>query len=272
MPNPLSALPVVVSRESYRSSEVSALVSSNVSFVAALLERLFHEDEIPPNALRSYYVDYYLAQRLNGGFSQFVYNSEWSPHIARWTREGLQAIGAHRHLAHLDEAASLVAALKPSGLRRFLTSLYFGRNRDRDRLAACDDSFEELLETENLIELNAAWLRSLPDLSVLSLDEMEQEIKARAAHIPNLPERAAAALAAEPLYRKNIRALCAKSGHTLQRITVGDPTFVFQNQEIMGWHFFTDHGHFVSVETSAKAYMLSHPDKVVVVDLPLPRG
>jgi len=84
---------VIVSDQSFASTDPEDIIYSNVELVNALFEELLEEDEIAPDALRSYYVDYYLAQLENGGFSQFVYNSQWSPLTNGFIREGLAAKG-----------------------------------------------------------------------------------------------------------------------------------------------------------------------------------
>jgi len=57
---------VIVSRESFASAEPYDIVDSNISFVNALFAEYLRAEEISPDALRSYYADYYLAQVNNG--------------------------------------------------------------------------------------------------------------------------------------------------------------------------------------------------------------
>src|SRR5579872_3800744 len=98
MRSPISRDAVVVSDASFRSDDPSEIVESNCSFLNALFEEYLTADEVSADALRSYYVDYYLAEVNNGGFSQFVYNSRWSPQVLAFVREGLRAMKAKRHL------------------------------------------------------------------------------------------------------------------------------------------------------------------------------
>ena len=53
---------VIVSDQSYASTEPYDIISSNIELVNALFGEHLRADEIPPDAVRSYYVDYYLAQ------------------------------------------------------------------------------------------------------------------------------------------------------------------------------------------------------------------
>src|SRR5262245_19616525 len=56
-------------------------VQALVIFVNDLVERYFYYEELPPKAVQSYYVDYYMTQVLNGDIHQFVWNSRWHPLI-----------------------------------------------------------------------------------------------------------------------------------------------------------------------------------------------
>src|SRR5262245_17432988 len=185
---------VIVSDESFASTDPEDIIYSNVELVNALFEELLKEDEIPPDALRSYYVDYYLAQVENGGFSQFVYNSHWSPLMNGFIREGLAGMKAVGHLALFNESATLVDRMDPDRLQTFFESDYFDTNPTRDELDANNDRFSELSETENLIALNAAWLRSLPNLRMMRADEIKAEVARCAAALPDREERVRAAL------------------------------------------------------------------------------
>src|SRR5947199_3879882 len=148
---------VIVSDQSSASTDPYDIISSNIEVVNALFGEYLMPEEIAPDALRSYYVDYYLAQVENGGFSQFVYNSRWSPLMNGLIREGLLAMKAVRHLALFNESAALVERLERDQLQTFFESEYFDTNPTRDALDANNDRFSALSESEDLIALNAAW-------------------------------------------------------------------------------------------------------------------
>jgi hypothetical protein len=46
----------------------------------------------------SYYLDYYTSQYTEGNFAQFVYNSRWNAELNELIEEGLQLLGAAKHL------------------------------------------------------------------------------------------------------------------------------------------------------------------------------
>jgi len=80
---------IVVSQESIGNSDVYAVIESNISVVNYLLEEGAEPGELSPDALGSYYVDYYLAEVTNGGIAQFMFN----------------CCGEHRILDHITRAA-----------------------------------------------------------------------------------------------------------------------------------------------------------------------
>ncbi|MGV3721283.1 MAG: DMP19 family protein [Actinomycetota bacterium] len=261
---------VVISQESLESDDPYEVVGSNVDFVNALLGEYLRADEIAVDALRSYYVDYFLAQLENGGFSQFVYNSGWSEDVVRLVREGLREMGAVQHLALFEETSEQIAALGPERLRAYLESEYFDENEERDALNVMGADFSGISEAEDLIELNAAWLRSLPGLVALPEAELDAEAKRRGAALSDREARVAAALESEPRYMKLIRALCAATGHELSHITAGDPSHEYEGQRVVAWHFITDRGHHYMVEAGGKAIMFegSARSRVAEVDAP----
>ena len=259
---------VFVSDASFASSAPEDIVSSNIEFVNDLLAEHFREEEISRDALRSYYVDYYLAQVNNGGLSQFVWNSKWSPPLIGLVREGLCAIKAVQHLKLFNESAAFVDRMGPDRLQGYLRRDYWGTNPDRDALdAAHDHRFIEYSKTEDLVALNAAWLRGLPGLQVKTREESRAEIERRVAAQPNREERKRAALENEPRYMKLIRSLSLKAGHTFSHITAGDPTHQHNGKRVLAWHFFTDKGHHYMVDADGKALMFEHATNKLVAEM-----
>jgi hypothetical protein len=258
---------VVVSNDSVESDDPYDIVYSNITFLNALLEEHFRHDELSRDAMRSYYVDYYLAQVNNGGFSQFVYNSRWDENTIRFVREGLEEIGATKHWKLFHESASIIDRIGPDGMERFFESEYFGENKERDILNEFDDKFYTLSDDEDLVELNATWLRGLSNLVVMTTEEMKAENERRAAALPDREARAAEALANEPRFMKLIRALCAEAQQELSRVTAGDPTHKYKGESILAWHFITDMGHHYMVDTEGKAMMFNGDSNKMIVQI-----
>lgn len=243
---------VVVSDLSYSNDEPCDLVGSNIDFLNALFAEYLEPDEVSTDGLCSYYVDYYMSQVNNGGFSQFVYNSQWRENLNELVCQGLRAMNAVQHLDIFENGMYLVGSAGSDELELYLASEYFGENSFRDQLDTLNDRFFDVSKSENLTKLNAAWLRQLPNLVVLSESEMQQEIARRANAVPDREQRIAKARAKEPRYLKLIRLLCEKAGHTLSHITAGNPAHDYNGEKVTAWHFVTDQGHFHMIEVNGK--------------------
>jgi hypothetical protein len=263
---------------------------------------LLDAPEIAPNALRSYYVDFYLTQALAGGFAQYVFTVPEREEIDAYVREGLEGMGAVAHLALFNSTAAAFDALSEEDADTYLdgdtdghgdvdvdggdgsTDASTDDSNDDDggsasaeaarsaeavrELERLDDEFESLLETEDILALNAAWLRSQEGLLLLDGEQLEVHIAERVAQIPNLAERQAEAaeeaLENAPEFELIIRELCDIAGHELQKITMGDPNYEHNGETVLAWHFTTDHGDFIMVEEDEEAYMISPSTKEIV--------
>jgi hypothetical protein len=271
---PATGYAPVLPRESINGSDAD-VVDANVDVVNMMYAELLDIEEIAPSALGSYYVDFYLTQCLGGGFAQYVFSAPERAEIDAYIRAGLEGMGA---AAHLDLFNRSVAAFE--SLSEEEADAYFDGDTEPDGapndggdgstaadavrlLEELDGDFETLLETEDIVALNAAWLRSQADLLVLDDEELDRHIAGRVSRIPNLAERQAEAAEDElldtPEFEVIIRELCAVAGHTLLKITMGDPNYEHEGQTALAWHFTTDQGEFLMLDDDQEAVMI-HPD------------
>jgi hypothetical protein len=172
---------------------LSDIVSSNFNFLAGQFGQLIRFDEVSRDAFLSFCVLLYEGEVRNGGFSQFVYNTKWDEQLVKGVEDGLRAIGATRHLELFEECAEILYHMSPEKVLQFMAGEYFGENEQRDILDGHFDRFLEIQEEEDLTALNANWLLSLPNLVVMSKDQMQQEIERRAAAVPDRKRRIAEA-------------------------------------------------------------------------------
>lgn len=174
----VQSMSIVVSKNSFHSRDAFDLIMSNISFVNALREDGVSMARISDDALLSYWLDYYHGQVSNGAFPQFVYNIRWDALVVDWVRRGLHAVGASRLLLAFEEGAAVVEALGPAGLQTFLNSPFPGSAPERTKLRGGMETHYAGVESgEDLIALNAAWIRSRPDLLVLEMDAMNEELR-----------------------------------------------------------------------------------------------
>lgn len=247
---------VIVSQESFDSDDPYAVIQSNSQFVADQFEEHLTPGEVSTDALRSYHVHGYELDVGAGGISQFVFSSRWEPLTIESVREGLKAMGAVKNFLLFEPAARILDRLGPEQHEEFFESENFGEQEDRDIFNEFHRSFEALDVEENLAELNSRWLRQLPNLVVLSADDMQAELNRRADAIPDRKERVARAMASEPRFTKLIRALCTAAGHELDRVNSGGWN-AHKGRWVLAWYFVTDKGHHYMIDAGHKASMFA---------------
>lgn len=268
---------LVLTRESISGGD-QAIVDANVEVVNAMYAELLHAEEIAADALRSYYVDFYLTQSLEGGFAEYVFAVPERDDLDTYIREGLQQMGAAAHLDLFNRLVAAFGSLPDHDAEAYLNggAQEGGDGMPESATAAdpdavspavqlleeLDGEFEQLLETEDITALNAAWLRGQEDLLVLDGEELDLHIADRVSRISNLPQRQAEAaeeaLLEAPEFELIIRELCDVAGHTLLKITMGNPKYDYNGAPTLAWHFSTDQGEFLMVEDQDEAFMI-HP-------------
>lgn len=159
---------IIISETAMNSENPQDVVNSNISVVNLMREEGVNDDLIHDDALMSYYLDYYYSQYAAGNFAQFVYNSRWNAELNELIEEGLALLGAEKHLELFQQQSKKVKLMSSVKLNKFLTGKLEGVNPIRDLLN--NDTFFEI--EENLVILNANFLKTHPDFEVLSVDEM----------------------------------------------------------------------------------------------------
>ncbi len=239
---------VVISQACLASDDDYDVIYSNIHFVNALLERYVEYAEICPSALQSYFVDFYLAQVNNGGFSQFVYNSGWDEFMVNQVESGLLAMGAKEHHALLQKAIQIVNQMDEETFMGFVEGHYFGDDANIQYLNQFDDAFYALKDSEDLVDLNVAFLKNQADLQALSDSAWQAKLDELASLVPDVKAREEKAWEAAPDYLKQVLVLCEANDMTLDRITAGDPEQQVDGESVLAWHFLSDKGHFFMVE------------------------
>lgn len=159
---------IIVSETAFNSENPQDVIHSNISVINLMREEGVDDELIHEDALTSYYLDFYYTQHLMGNFAQFVHHSGWNVELNELIREGLALIGAQKHLELFQQQAKKVKLMSSVKLNKFLKGKLEGVNPVRDALNT--DAFFEI--EENLLTLNANFLKSHPDFEVLSVDDM----------------------------------------------------------------------------------------------------
>ena len=157
---------IIVSEAAMNSENPQDVIHSNISIINLMREEGIDDEMIHADALMSYYLDYYWSQNAEGNFAQFVHHSGWDKELNELIEEGLALIGAEKHLELFQQQSKKVKIMSSVKLNKFLKGKLEGVNPVRDTLNS--DVFFEL--EENLIVLNANFLKSHPDFEVLSVE------------------------------------------------------------------------------------------------------
>lgn len=193
-----SQQPVVLTSSSIHSSDED-VVEANAGIVEAMHAALLRTGEMSPVAVRSYSVDFYLNQALEGGFAHYACTGVDRVEKDSLIREGMAGMGASDHLELFNRAAEAFDALSDEDADHYLDGGIGPSAETPDgvlRMEELDGEFEELLERENITALNAAWLRGQAELLVLDDEEVGAYIERLASMIADLPQRREQVLAA----------------------------------------------------------------------------
>lgn len=159
---------IIISATAAVSENPQDIVNSNISVINLMREEKIDDDLIHEDALMSYYMDFYVSKYTEGNFAQFVYDSKWNKELNELIEEGLTLLGAGKHLELFKENAKKVRLMSNIKLDKFLKGKLEGVNPVRELLV--NDTFFAI--EENLVLLNANFLKSHPDTEVLNVDEM----------------------------------------------------------------------------------------------------
>ena len=169
---------ILVSETAMNSEIVQDIIHSNISIVNLLREEGVSDELIHEDAIMSYYLDYYWTHNSQGGFAQFVHQSGWDKELNELIEEGLALIGAEKHLEYFQQQSKKVKLMSSVKLTKFLKGKLDGVNPVRDSLN--NEAFFEL--EENLIELNATFLKTHPDFEALPIDEIFADLEEFVGH------------------------------------------------------------------------------------------
>ncbi|WP_237055814.1 DMP19 family protein [Microbulbifer sediminum] len=269
----------IITKSSLEDQDPYSVIGANIDFVNALLRNHVRLDEICLESLKSYYVDYYLAQVNNGGFSQFVYNSNWDNLMIDLILEGLSDMGAFKNLKLFKKSAQIVSSMSGVNFERFLDGEYFGSYLQIGHLNKFDDRFFDLQKTECLIKLNSDWLKSLPSLILIESNERNTYLKRLIDEIPDIEERVLDSKQDEPAYINDIRALCIAANQTLEFVTEDDMrgldgkkieanvSLLLEGKINTARHFMTNKGHHYMMAINGKLRLFSGIDEQLVLEI-----
>ncbi len=188
---PFRVRSIVVRESAMSSGHPYDLVSDVVDFVNfCAAQAAIAPEEMPQNAMRSYYTDYYHAQVNNGGHGQFVGNSNWTESFNTYIQEGLKAFGDEKFCAIFEDLCTLMES-DPERAQIIMDGRGFGDIPPE--VQALDSRFFALEPDENLLPAHADWLRELPELHPVGDQDYENVLRGLAHSNPNFSKRKRAA-------------------------------------------------------------------------------
>lgn len=203
---------------------IQSKVDEVTQFTYDLSLRHIRDDEMPESVINVSRVNYLIGQILNGGFLQFVHNTNWDKQFVAGVRNGLAAIGATEHLAVFDGAAKMIdeAYMRDDGkldTARFLASFneleqeHLSDSKLSQRLDMdVDESWSPALRWEIAQVMNAVYIGTWDKVRRLSLADYEQALDRIVADVPDIESRRQKYEAARPWEKRTIDRFVAQLG------------------------------------------------------------
>jgi len=206
---------IIVSEESFRSNNHYDIVYSNVEYVDNLLNDGITTDNISESALKSYYVYIYFIEVNRGGFSQLDKRVEEETTILYYIQDGLEAIRATKNINLFNQ--------------------YLGakEKQDKQNYKIFDKLFVYINKQEDILQLNANWLKSNRKLSITNSHSFSKKYIENSIDI------------------QTIKKLCKLANEEYVRITSYDHNNLYNNS----YHFKTINSYFYMIKEEKRYVM-----------------
>ncbi len=137
------------------------LIQAVINFVNSMQQQgQYSRFELVDKTLQAFHADFYLAQVLNGGHSQFIHNCFQNlPFVIEDVRAGLTGMNARAHLAIFEQAAAWIVS-NPEEVKK-QTGFQGGRAPILDEL---DTQFYKTNQDASMIQFSSLWIKSWPEL------------------------------------------------------------------------------------------------------------
>jgi len=241
---------IVVTTTSFSSSNMLEIINSNSNFLKLLFEKQIKECEVSPEALKSYYINFYYHKIMNLGFLNFMYEFSNDIHLIHNIEYALHAMEAFQHLEHFNKVMHVIKRVE--GMHNIEKVLEIKTTYEEGNIFDFfDKKFIEINQKENLIKHNYKWLMNHPELQIISSESIQNKILEIQLDIM------ARYKMENPKHVKIIKALCKKVHMQYKCITAGDPNNIYNSS----WYFKTESGYFYMIEKNREAKMFSSKTK-----------
>jgi hypothetical protein len=211
-----------------------------------LNDGFYRHEELVQKAVQIYCADYYLAQVMNGGHSQFINNCRANaPYMWSGARLGLAGMGAGAHAGILDRMVAWAQA-NPQ-VAEMQTGFDGGRAEALDEL---DDIFLAIEKTTPMIGVSTRWILKWPELRVVEDAGYEQALSDLAGMNPARAERQVARRIAGFRHRIDdwlhvsigMATAAASTNELLVRINAGGSVSTQDGNKLLVWGVNTNKG------------------------------
>jgi hypothetical protein len=263
---------ILIKNELFYSKEKYDRVTGLTDFVNLLFENYFYRQEIPTEALESYYVDYYNQEVIHGGISQFVYNSKWENHVVNHVLNGLNNMGAQKHAKLFEKLIHVVNELGER-LNTFLESDYFQENiKEREILNQLNKKFFSVDEMEDLVVCNWQYIGNFKNIEIVDSETWTPRMEDIFESLPNRNEREKEAerLAKEneSEEEKKIEQILDKAGQELLFINGINPGEQ-DGRIVYEWHVTTSTGEHYVIFQDDKVLLFNGNNHQLICEMPI---
>ncbi len=222
---------IIISIESFHSQNEHDIIYSNSQYITKLFQNNVEEDKISEDALKSYYVDYYLSHIKYNGFSEFIQNFSNKPKILYYIRSGLESLQTKKHLELFQKA-------------------FLKENDNNLEDNTLDKEFNFIQKNENLVHFNHKWLIAHPQLIIMNSDYIDKKI---IEHIKRYKE--------DKRHIKIIKQLCNIINEEFIAVTAGDINNIYNK----AWHFKTSQGYYYMIEKNSMVTLFNSFTKEKII-------
>jgi hypothetical protein len=244
---------IIVSDVSVKSSDVSAIMRSNSDVIQALMRNFVRREELCSEAFKSHYVNLYSTLMDESGFAEFVYQTAWEQTSITYLVAGLESLKADAHIDLLAKFTERLSTHGADGVACLYDNDHPQNQEMRDFLNEFMPEFRALNEAQNLMVLNAQWLKQHPQLVVMSDTDIKRQIAVSSKAVPNRLQRIAESLAKEPRHLKLIRLLCDSANLDFIDLSLDERVPPVVDSQASIWHFDTVQGAYYLADSPSEA-------------------
>lgn len=246
------------------------LLASASDFIAQLINRVpIDLSEVSDTANMSVLVEVFRYHGIHDGVDRFlkmIFPFELAMGI---TRRGLDAMEATAFLVVFDQAYGVAKRMGAENFDRFKRGQLELDDATKSLFKDLHEQLKALEVKHSLVDINASWLSTHPQLRVLEQPEWDAKLNELAKSITLMQARSGEFSEDQTRSEKIALALSKMSGKTFQKITSMEPRLQIEGKNIVGHNFTTKQGAYFFYERNGEAVMHEQVTMKPICRLPL---